>query len=79
MATYSGSATTDRPSSEVVLVTPSGATATGRCVYGRTGPGTCAFVRGTGLLAGFHAILKVTTSPEGAVSWEGTYYFGPVA
>jgi hypothetical protein len=70
---------TNRPASEVVLVTPDGATATGRCIPRRTGHGSCTFARGTGWLAGFHASLKVTSSPDGMVSWEGTYYFGPTA
>lgn len=79
MATHRGPVPTNRPGPEVVLVTPYGATATGRCTHGRTGSGMCTFASGTGLLAGFHAILKVTTSPDGVVNWEGTYYFGPVA
>ena len=79
VATYSGPVFTNRPSTEVVLVTPNGATATGHCTLGRTGLGTCTFSRGTGWLAGFHAILKVTTSCDGVVVWEGTYYFGLAA
>ena len=77
VATYSGPVVTDRPASEVVLVTPNGATATGRCTFLRTGLGTCTFAWGTGWLAGFHAVLDVTNAHDGVVSWKGTYYFGP--
>jgi hypothetical protein len=79
VAIYRRLGATSLPASEVVLVTPDGATATGRCIRRRTGHGSCVFARGTGWLAGFHASLKVTSSPEGMVSWEGTYYFGPNA
>ena len=77
MAIYRGLAATNRPASEVILVTPDGATATGRCTRRRAGPGSCTFARGTGWLAGFHARLKVTNSRDGVVRWEGTYYFDP--
>lgn len=79
IAIHSGPLIADRPPTEVVLVTPDGATTTGRCRLRRTGPGTCTFAWGTGWLAGFHASLRVTTSPAGVVSWAGTYYFGPAA
>jgi hypothetical protein len=79
VATYRELQSAERPTSEVVLVTPNGATATGRCTSSRRGRGTCTFAWGTGWLAGFHASLKVTTSSDGAVSWEGTYYFAPTA
>jgi hypothetical protein len=79
VATYRALMTNNRPASEVVLVTPDGATTTGRCVRRRTGHGSCTFAGGTSWLAGFHARLKVTSSPDGMVSWEGTYYFGPTS
>jgi len=77
VAIYRGLAAANRSATEVVLVTPDGATATGRCTRRRTGPGSCTFARGTGWLAGFHARLKVTNSRDGVLSWEGTYYFDP--
>ena len=79
VAIHSGPLIADRPPTEVVLVTPDGATATGRCRYRQTGSGTCTFAWGTGWLAGFHASLKVTNSPDGVISWEGTYYFSLAA
>ncbi len=79
VALYRGLVATKRPASEVVLVTPDGATATGRCFRRQSGHGSCTFASGTGWLAGFHARMKVTSSPDGMVSWEGTYYFAPTA
>ena len=79
VAVHSGPLVADRPATEMVLVTPDGATTTGRCRLRRTGPGTCTFAWGTGWLAGFHASLRVTTSPDGVVSWQGTYYFSVAA
>ena len=76
---YRGLVAPNLRASEVVLVTPDGATATGHCSRRRAGAGSCTFARGTGWLAGFHARLKVTNSRDGVVSWEGTYYFGPTA
>ncbi len=72
---FRGLAATWSPADEVVLVTPDGATATGHCLRHRTGPGSCTFQQGTGWLAGFHASLKVTSSPDWVVRWEGRYYF----
>ena len=79
VATYSGPVFSDVPSSRVVLVTPNGATASGHCTLNSTGLGTCRFSRGTGWLAGFHAVLNVTTSANGVLNWDGTYYFDPAA
>jgi len=79
VALYRGQMAASRPASEVVLVTPDGATATGRCVRRQSGRGSCTCASGTGWLAGFHASMKVTSSPEGMVSWEGSYYFAPTA
>ena len=66
-------------SSEVLLVTPDGGTATGHCTLSfRTGLGTCTFARGTGSLAGFHANLDVTFHFDtGWTNWDGTYFFAP--
>ena len=79
VANYSGPVFTNVPRSTVVLVAPNGATASGHCSLSPTGLGTCRFSRGTGSLTGFHAILNVTNAPDGVVSWEGTYYFGPAS
>jgi hypothetical protein len=79
VAMFRGLAATRSPADEVVLVTPDGATATGHCIRHRNGPGSCIFVLGTGWLAGFHASLNVTSSPESVVRWEGTFYFRPTA
>lgn len=75
--TYNGPEFDHRLSSEVVLATPDGGTATGHCTLSyATLLGTCSFARGTGSLAGFHANLTVS-SPDGAVfTWAGTYFFG---
>jgi hypothetical protein len=48
VATCSGQVFTNRLSSEVVLVTPNGATATGHCTLSRAGLGTCIFSGGPG-------------------------------
>ena len=77
VAAYGEPVLSNRPSQKVVLVTPDGATATGQCTLSRSGLGTCMFSNGTGWLAGFHAMLKVSTSPDGGVNWVGTYYFSP--
>jgi hypothetical protein len=77
VARYSGPVFANVSSSRVVLVTPNGATASGHCTLSPTGLGTCRFSRGTGWLAGFHASLEVTTSSDGVLNWDGTYYFEP--
>ena len=80
VGTYYGPLFTVRLSSEVVLVTPDGATATGHCTLSFADPvsndGTCTFGLGTGSLAGFHANLKITDHLDtGVTNWDGTYHF----
>ena len=63
-------------SSETTLDDGHGNTATGYCIDdNRTGLGTCAFWKGTGKLAGFHAIVTVTVDAAGLYHWDGRYYF----
>jgi hypothetical protein len=51
-----------------------------RSIY-KTGEGTCVITAGTGLLAGLHANLKVSSDfvsdPAGVFTWEGPYHFKP--
>ena len=80
VGTYNGPLFTVRLSSEVVLVTPDGASATGHCTLSFsdavTNFGTCTFGSGTGWLAGFHANLKVTDHLDtGVTNWDGMYHF----
>ena len=68
----------DRMSGNVVLTTPgAGGTAAGHCTLSfKTGSGTCTFARGTGVLIGFHANVKVTFDfTTGVTTWDGTYHF----
>ena len=63
-------------SSETTLDDGHGNTATGYCIDdNRSGLGTCAFWKGTGKLAGFHAIVTVTVDSAGLYHWDGRYYF----
>ena len=63
-------------SSTAVLDDGHGNTATGYCIDdNHTGLGTCAFWKGTGKLAGFHAIATVTVDASGLYHWDGRYYF----
>lgn len=72
---YSGPVFTNRLSSNLVLVTPGGSTASGHCTLNYVSAvGTCTFNRGTGTLAGFHAVLTVTTDFE-TFWWDGSYHF----
>lgn len=74
---YNGPFPVSRLSSQVVLVTPGGATATGHCTLSFvSATGTCSFGSGTGALAGFHANLTVTTADWTTFVWIGTYHFG---
>jgi len=74
---YSGPVFTNRLSSNLVLVTPDGDTASGHCTLSyTTASGTCTFNRGTGGLAGFHANLTVTTADWLTFAWDGTYHIG---
>jgi hypothetical protein len=69
--------------SDVVLDAPGpgGDKAYGRCSLDKAGNGTCVFTRGTGVLDGFHAKLRVTHLGDPAASpfyyWHGPYSFGP--
>ena len=80
-AFYTGPLLERRTTSGVILTTPAGDTATGHCSLNyNTGLGTCVFTSGTGVLAGFHANLKVTSAfppenPDGMFTWDGTYHF----
>jgi hypothetical protein len=63
-------------SSSVVLDAGNGNTASGYCNVDLSGApvGMCAFVAGSGSLAGFQSILKVTVGPDGTWHWDGTYH-----
>jgi hypothetical protein len=64
-------------SSRVVIISPyaGGGTATGHCTWPlRTATGICTFAHGTGSLAGFHALVAVSASPDFSLFyWDGTY------
>ena len=49
----------------------------GKCSLNKAGNGKCVFTRGTGILAGFHADLRVTHLGDASASpfyyWEGPY------
>jgi hypothetical protein len=63
-------------SSSVVLDAGDGNTASGYCNVDLSGEpvGMCAFVGGSGSLAGFQSILKVTVDADGTWHWIGTYH-----
>jgi hypothetical protein len=62
-------------SSKVVINAKNGNTATGYCnVDGKTGAGLCLFWKGTGTLAGFHAVVNVSVDQAGLWHWQGRYY-----
>jgi hypothetical protein len=65
-------------SNSVVLDDGAGNTAFGNCiVYFGGGPaGMCAFHAGSGKLAGFQAIVKVTVDDKRTWHWEGGYLLG---
>jgi hypothetical protein len=51
-------------------------TATGYCqVDNRTGGGMCTFWKGTGALAGFHALVTVSAESDVVFHWDGRYDF----
>ena len=53
-----------------------GNTATGYCqVDAKDSSGICTFWKGTGTLAGFHAVLHVSIDSKGLWHWDGSYYF----
>src|SRR5262245_18185547 len=67
-------------SSSVVLAVGPGNSAVGYCiVYDTASPpvGTCAFHAGSGTLAGFQAILKVTVDDKQVWHWDGGYLLEP--
>jgi hypothetical protein len=66
-------------SNNVVLNDGVGNTAVGNCiVYFGGGPaGMCAFHAGSGKLAGFQAIVKVTVDDKQVWHWEGEYLLPP--
>lgn len=64
-------------SSNVLMDAGHGNTATGYCIFDTgAGPhvGMCAFWKGKGTLAGFHAIIHVTIDAKGLWHWDGKYY-----
>ena len=66
-------------SSAVVLAVGPGDSAVGHCVvYDTAKPplGLCAFNAGSGALAGFQAIVKVTVDDKQLWHWEGGYLLG---
>ena len=76
--TYSGPQFGDPVLSSRVVISSSyagGGTATGVCVWPlRTATGICTFAQGTGSLAGFHARVTVSASPDFSLFyWNGTY------
>jgi hypothetical protein len=79
VANYTGPYLDKRTSSAVVLETSDGSTATGHCTLNHvTGLGRCVFTSGTGVLAGFHANLEVTSNFAAdpvTYTWRGTYHF----
>ncbi|MFO1056767.1 MAG: hypothetical protein U1E53_07335 [Dongiaceae bacterium] len=67
-------------SSSAVLAIGPGNSAVGYCiVYDTASPpvGTCAFHAGSGTLAGFQAILKVTVDDKQVWHWDGGYLLLP--
>lgn len=67
-------------SSSAVLAVGPGDSAVGYCVvYDTASPpiGTCAFHAGSGSLAGFQAIVKVTVDDKQIWHWDGGYLLSP--
>ena len=66
-------------SNNVVLDDGAGSTAAGNCIVDfSAGPaGICAFYGGSGKLAGFQAIVKVSVDAKQIWHWEGGYLLGP--
>jgi len=69
-------------SSNVLLDTEHGSTATGYCIFearlqgdARAPTGLCSFWEGTGALTGFHAIVDVTIDESQEFHWDGVYYY----
>jgi hypothetical protein len=66
-------------SSSAVIAVATGSSAVGYCiVYDTASPplGTCAFHAGSGTLAGFQAIVKVTVDDKQIWHWDGGYVLG---
>jgi hypothetical protein len=58
-----------------VTIKTAGNTASGYCqVDNRTGDGMCTFWKGTGTLAGFHAIVVVSAASDVSFNWVGRYW-----
>jgi hypothetical protein len=66
-------------SSSAVIAVGNGDSAVGYCVtYDSASPpvGTCAFHAGSGTLAGFQAVVKVTVDDKQIWHWDGGYLLG---
>ena len=66
-------------SSSAVIAVGNGDSAIGYCVtYDSASPpvGTCAFHAGSGTLAGFQAVVKVTVDDKQIWHWDGGYLLG---
>jgi hypothetical protein len=62
-------------SSNVTIKANSVNTATGYCMVDlRSGVGMCTFWKGTGTLAGFHAVIHGSYGSATAYHWDGFYY-----
>ena len=72
-------------SSNVLLDTGHGSTATGYCINQARpdgdprSTGMCSFWEGTGDLAGFHAVVDVSIDASQEFHWDGVYYYPVVA
>jgi hypothetical protein len=68
-------------SSSAVITVGAGDSAVGYCVvYDTASPplGTCAFSAGSGTLAGFQAVVKVTVDDKQIWHWDGGYLMDPL-
>jgi hypothetical protein len=62
-------------SSNVTIKAGASNTATGYCMVDlHTGVGMCTFWKGTGTLAGFHAVIHGSSASPTAYHWDGFYY-----
>jgi hypothetical protein len=62
-------------SSTATITVSSANTATGYCMVDlHTGVGMCTFWKGTGTLAGFHAVIHGSYESATAYHWDGFYY-----
>jgi len=78
VATYYGPTFSPYLDSVVLLTTPAGDVASGRCVLDfETNRGACLFQSGSGALAGIQAVIAITDHPDtGITDWDGTYWLG---